>query len=68
MHVTLPANTSALIHFPTPEIKEMREADRHIQQSQGIKLHRIERDRVIFEAGSGDYRFSMPWPPKPPGR
>lgn len=64
MRVSLPPNTSALIHFPTPEIKEIQEGDRHVQQAEGLQLDSIEKDRVVFAAGSGDYHFNMPWPPK----
>jgi alpha-L-rhamnosidase len=65
MRVAIPPNTSATISFPTPEIKEIQEGDQHIQQTRGLALKLIGKQRVIFTAGSGDYRFSMPWPPTP---
>lgn len=64
MRVVIPANTSAQVHLPTGDIKTIQEGDRHVQQVPALRLLRIERDRVIFTAGSGEYRFTMPWPPE----
>jgi len=64
MNVEIPANTSALIHLPTGQIKDIQEGNRQVQQSEGLKLRLIERTHVIFAAGSGTYRFTIPWPPE----
>jgi alpha-L-rhamnosidase len=63
MHVVIPANATAAIYFPAPEIKSINEGDRQIQQASGLELKLVEKQHASFTAGSGDYRFSMPWPP-----
>jgi alpha-L-rhamnosidase len=62
LHVVLPPNASGLVRLPTTQIKEVREADRPVQQSHGVELRSIERDELIFAIGSGDYTFTLPAP------
>ncbi len=64
MHIIIPPNSRALLHIPSADTQEIREGDRCAQQAEGLRVRAIESDRTVFAAGSGDYHFTMPWPPK----
>jgi hypothetical protein len=38
---------------------------RALWRSTALELRTIWRDSAVFTAGSGDYRFTTPWPPQP---
>jgi alpha-L-rhamnosidase len=51
LNVTLPPNTTATIRVPAKHPAAVKEAG-------GLKPRRIEKDAVVFEAGSGSYAFT----------
>jgi alpha-L-rhamnosidase len=64
MHVVIPPNTKAVIHLPTADTKDVTEGVRRVQQAQGLRLISMEAGHTLFQAASGDYQFTIPWPPK----
>jgi len=52
MEVTIPADTKALVSVPAKRAEDVTQ--------EGAKFLRMENGRAMFEAGSGDYRFSCP--------
>jgi alpha-L-rhamnosidase len=60
LDVTIPANTSATVHFPAfvSDSAQVKEGNRSIASVQGVRL--ISANPPIFEVGSGTYRFSVP--------
>lgn len=58
--VTIPANTTASIHFPTSEMNDIREHNKPIARSEYIKYEKTENGRVVYLVSSGSYTFSIP--------
>jgi alpha-L-rhamnosidase len=57
MDVTIPANTTAVIHVPAKNAAEVTESGKPIHEVNGVKFLRMERKIAIFEVGSGSYQF-----------
>ena len=55
--VLVPANTTATVYIPTSEPKTVTEGGVAISKAQGVKFLRSEDGRVVFEIGSGQYKF-----------
>lgn len=53
----LPANTSALVYFPTE--KQLRESGTPAAKSPGVTFVRLEAGHAVYRIGSGRYEFSM---------
>jgi alpha-L-rhamnosidase len=56
LDATIPANTTATVYLPSRDVAS-------ITQPEGARFLRREGDAVVFEAGSGDYRFRSLLPP-----
>lgn len=54
---TVPPNTTATIHVPTTDPKSVKEGGKPAGSVPGLLLLRTEDDAVVFEAGSGAWRF-----------
>lgn len=57
-NITVPANTTALVYMPANSAKAVKEGKLAATSSPGIKLVKMEKDRAVFELGSGNYSFS----------
>jgi alpha-L-rhamnosidase len=57
LDVTLPGNTTALIHLPANPGNPVEEGGRKISVNGDIRLVERTEQEVIVEAGSGNYRF-----------
>jgi alpha-L-rhamnosidase len=57
LHIVVPANTTARVHFPISSEKLIFEGGKAIVDDKNIKFIGSEKGRVIFEIGSGDYLF-----------
>lgn len=58
LEVTVPPNTSATIHVPTSDPATVSEGGKVAMNVRGLKFLRSENGSAVFEAGSGQYRFS----------
>lgn len=55
--VTIPPNTSATVFVPARDAESVSEGGRPAAQSPGLKFLRTDTSFVVFEAGSGTYKF-----------
>ncbi len=53
-NLTIPPNTTALVHIPTTSRENVSEKLGDIKE---LKFVKIEKDRAIYELGSGNYSF-----------
>jgi alpha-L-rhamnosidase len=60
--VTIPANTSATLHIPAGRADAVLESGKPAALAAGLKPLRLEAGCALFEAGSGIYRFTVPYP------
>ncbi len=58
-HVTVPANTTAVLYFPTVSEKQVKEGGIPASKVQGVRFLKSEDGRSLFEIGSGDYNFEV---------
>jgi len=57
MNVTIPPNTTAIIHVPANDAEQVTESGKPIDKTPGVKFLRIENDAALYEVGSGFYQF-----------
>ena len=57
MQVSVPVNTTAVIHVPTLDPDSVTESGRPVASSSGIKYLGMEQGKALYEVGSGDYSF-----------
>jgi len=61
MNVTIPANTTAIIHVPGDK-GTIQESGQPAAHAPGVKFLRVEGDRALYEVGSGAYTFESTLP------
>lgn len=64
LEVTVPANTSAVLHVPCAEKDRIEEGGAPAAESEGVTYLRQNGDRTLYELASGSFRFTFPWKPK----
>ncbi|OGV70783.1 MAG: hypothetical protein A2283_21210 [Lentisphaerae bacterium RIFOXYA12_FULL_48_11] len=57
LNVTIPVNTTASVHVPATVTSMIKEGNRPVSESNGVKLLRRGEETAVFEVGSGNYRF-----------
>ncbi len=57
MEIEVPANTMASVRIPTPKPHEVKEGDRPLAQSAGVKVLRHEPEALWLEVSGGRYHF-----------
>jgi alpha-L-rhamnosidase len=57
LRVTIPANTTATVYLPAKDIQSTTENGKSAEHAEGITFLRQENDRLVFQVGSGNYRF-----------
>ena len=57
LDVEIPANTMATLHIPGQHPSNITESGKPALQANGVKFLRMEDGHVLFELGSGSYRF-----------
>ncbi len=57
MNVSVPANTTALIHIPAKSTSEIKEGGKAISGRKDIQVIGKENGRIVLKVGSGDYEF-----------
>jgi len=61
LDVSIPVNTSATLHLPTPSDRDVLESGQPLAQAEGVNPVR-KNGSLTVEVGSGTYSFSMPYP------
>ncbi len=59
MDIEIPANSSALVHFPCEHPEQVTEQGNSLLHSDQFKLQGKERGKVVFRVGSGKYHFKI---------
>lgn len=57
LKLSIPANTSATVYIPATLEKEVTESGKPVSGSKGVRFQRMEKDRAVYEIGSGEYNF-----------
>lgn len=57
-NISVPANTRALVYIPASSADKVKEGKKAASASDGLKFLRMEGNRALFEAASGDYSFT----------
>jgi alpha-L-rhamnosidase len=57
MEVTIPANTTAIVHVPAKDAAVVTESGKSADQAKGVKFLRMENGAAVYAIGSGTYRF-----------
>ncbi|HWF20312.1 MAG TPA: family 78 glycoside hydrolase catalytic domain, partial [Verrucomicrobiae bacterium] len=63
LNVTIPANTTASVFIPAKSIADIYESGHPLNQSQGVRYLRMEKDYVVVRVESGQYNFVTQPPP-----
>lgn len=59
-NISIPANTKAIVHFPTHNKEDILENGESVLSAYGLKFLDKKNDKLLFEAGSGEYNFEFP--------
>ena len=62
LDVTIPANTTATVYIPAVDGASVLEGKKPAPQAEGVRLIGMQDGNVIFEVGSGTYRFTSKMP------
>lgn len=57
LEVTIPVNTTALVHVPAGDPSSVTEGGLPVQNAEGVNFVRMDDGYAVFEVGSGKYRF-----------
>jgi len=58
LHVGIPVNTKAVVHFPAKKKEDVTENVKPASFSNGVKFLKCENEKCMFEIGSGNYEFN----------
>jgi alpha-L-rhamnosidase len=58
LNVTIPPNTTAIVHMPAKSDANVYEGGVRADQAEGVKFLRMEDGHALFEVGSGVYQFT----------
>jgi alpha-L-rhamnosidase len=56
-NISIPANTTAVVHIPANSADEITEAGNAISNSADIKFIKMDKGAAVFEIASGNYQF-----------
>ncbi|MEW1588325.1 family 78 glycoside hydrolase catalytic domain, partial [Micromonospora vinacea] len=59
LRLTVPANTTATVRFPTPGREAVTEGGRPAEQVAGVRFVRMDGAVAVYEIGSGSYSFAV---------
>ena len=57
LDLEIPANTTATVHIPGRQARNISEGGQPAAQAEGVRFLRMEDGHALFEIGSGSYRF-----------
>ena len=55
----IPANTTALLSFPSDVTTQIQEGGKDVRQSAGVSLMLKDDHHAVYEAGAGSYSFTV---------
>lgn len=61
LEVSVPVNTTATVFVPYRGQPRVTESGQPVAQTPGVRFLRVEGQTVVFEVGSGAYRFTAPY-------
>lgn len=59
LDITIPVNTTAIIHIPAKDAGNIEESGKKLSASKEVELAGTEDGYVIVKVGSGNYRFTV---------
>jgi hypothetical protein len=62
LDLVIPPNTSASVHVPAADPRQIKESGKAASRAKGVRLLRHDSGRAVFTVGSGTYRFTAPLP------
>ena len=57
LDITIPANTTAVVHVPARDAASVSEGGKPATQSESVRFLKMEAGAAVYAVGSGDYRF-----------
>ena len=57
LNLTIPANITAEVHIPAATAEDITESGTPISKAEGIQFLRMDKDRAVYEVGSGTYKM-----------
>jgi alpha-L-rhamnosidase len=57
MDITIPANSTAIVHVPAQGAKTITESGRPVARAQACRLLKAEAGGAVIAVGSGEYHF-----------
>jgi alpha-L-rhamnosidase len=60
LRVSVPPNTTATVYLPASREGDVTEGGKPAASAPGVRRVRAERNAVVLEVGSGEYRFQVP--------
>jgi alpha-L-rhamnosidase len=64
MNVTIPANSTAIVHVPAADPGEVKESGKPAAQAPAVKAWSNDAGAAVFAVGSGTYQFTSNPPTK----
>ncbi|HJX70335.1 MAG TPA: family 78 glycoside hydrolase catalytic domain, partial [Bacteroidales bacterium] len=58
-NITIPANTTAIVHFPATRKEDIKEKGLQLASVDGVHFLGIKEEKAVFKMGSGDYQFEI---------
>jgi alpha-L-rhamnosidase len=62
MEVTIPANTTAIVHVPAKDVVGVTESGKPAEIAEGVKFLRMDHGAAVYAVGPGTYRFQSKLP------
>jgi len=57
--ITIPANTSAMVHLPSQEEEKVLEGGKGLRRVKDIRIVDMENHRIVLNLGAGTYHFKI---------
>ena len=58
-NITIPANTTAVVYFPSDKMEDILENGKDAATAEGIRFTGIREGKATFKLGSGEYEFEI---------
>jgi hypothetical protein len=62
LDLVIQPNTSASVHVPAADPRQVKESGKAASRAKGVRLLRHDSGHAVFTVGSGTYRFTAPLP------
>jgi alpha-L-rhamnosidase len=57
VNVTIPINTTAIVHVPAKDVAAVTESGKPATKAEGVQFLRMENNAAVYAVGSGIYHF-----------